>query len=280
MSSFRSFETRRSRRSPDLAVSVVPGDSVIFCGTRTWAYRRISSNTLKPIQHLRRHPILSKGRDEVLAAVAEASVVRFFEGGDRIVRNGAKQREVLLISAGKIQLSRRNRETDSQILVGLLEAPAIFGDAELYAKTDWVVTGTAVGSTAVVAIPNEVFDRMVASDHTLAAELYRDACARHMLVIQIMQILALQKTQHQILRLLWGLSTVEEGERIAPLSQVQLAKALGLNRKTIARNLADLESAGLIVREKAQVQLRLPNDYPLWRDLAPHGLGASWRLGD
>jgi CRP-like cAMP-binding protein len=233
---------------------------------------------VRPIHFLRRHPILSKASGDALEALAAASEVRNFEAGGKVVRSGTPQREVLLIAEGKVELSRRNREADTQILVGLLESPAIFGDAELYAKSEWIVTGTASTPVTLVAMPNDAFDRLVGSDGAVAAALYRDACARHMLVIQIMQILALQKTEHQILRLLWGLSEDRGGKRTAPLSQVQLAKALGLNRKTIARNLSGLEEEGLIERSGDEVVLLLPSDYPLWRDLGAHGLGASWQL--
>lgn len=191
---------------------------------------------------------------------------------------GLAQTDVILIARGEVELHRKNLETDTQILVGLLSAPAIFGDAEHYAGTGWVVSGTASTDVTIVAMPNAAFDQMVESDGKIAAQLYRDACARHMLVIEIMQMFALQRTEYRILRLLWGLSTVKDGQRWAPFSQVQLVKALGLNRKTIARNIEDLEAEGLIEKHGSEILLKLPDDHPRWRELGTFGLGASWGL--
>jgi hypothetical protein len=43
----------------------------------------------------------------------------------------------------------------------------------------------------------------------VAFALYREACARHMLAIQLVQIFALQKTENKILRLI---SELAEGD--------------------------------------------------------------------
>jgi CRP-like cAMP-binding protein len=231
---------------------------------------------------LRRNPVLREGADRVLREIAAKSEIRFFDKGAPIVAAGSPQTHVLFVAEGQLRLYRLNREAETQILVGVLDPPAIFGDAELYGGARWSVSARAERPTTIVAMPNASFDRMIASDGRISAGLYRDACARHLLAVQIMQVLALQKTQHQILRLLWDLaprSEVAGGARVAPLSQVRLAKAIGANRKTIARNLKDLEDAGLIRREgKDSVELLIAEDVVFWGSLSKHGFGASWRL--
>ena len=227
------------------------------------------------IRVLRRNPVLSAGDDRALARLAAASSERVLDAGDVLVRVGSPQRDVFLIADGQLELYRRNRLAETQILCGVLHPPSLFGDAELYSKTPWTVSAKAVEPTVVVAMPNAAFDAIVDADGKVAAGLYRDACARQMLVIQIMQIFALQKTQHQILRLLWS---VADGDRVAAVSVVQLARALGLNRKTVTRHLKELEALEMLRRDKDSVQLLLPDDLPLWPSLPEHGFGAAWRL--
>jgi CRP-like cAMP-binding protein len=193
-----------------------------------------------------------------------------------VARVGAPVEHVLMIASGQLELYRKNREADTQMLVGVIESPAILGDAELYGRSQWVVMVRAAVSSVVVRMPGVAFDRMVASDGRIAAGLYRDSCARHLLAVEIMQVLTLQKTQNKILRLLLALARRDADERpVARVSQVQLADALGLNAKTVRRHLAELERSGKIERRREEIVLS--GEQAEWGHLG-RGFGAAWRL--
>jgi CRP-like cAMP-binding protein len=227
---------------------------------------------------LRRNPVLAMGSDAVIDQVAKASEVEVYDKGAMLTRAGAAQTHVLVIASGRCELYRKDREAGTQMLTGIIEAPAIFGDAELYGASPWIVSTRAVAETIAVRIPNAAFDKMISSDLKIAAALYRETCARHLLAIEIMQVFALQKSQNKILRLLHSFArTDESGERAARVSQVQLARALGLNAKTIQRHLASLEKEGLIRRDGERVVIEAKSgDFMSLRG----GLGAKWMLPD
>jgi CRP-like cAMP-binding protein len=224
---------------------------------------------------LRNHPIFSKASAEALLALSKHCEVRHYRPEQKVAVTGFEQTHVLVMCRGSVSLHRKNKEADTQMLVGIIQAPAVFGDAEFFSGyKKWIVSAEAIEPTEAVAIPNEVYRRWIEEQPKVAAALYADASARHFLVINLMQVFALQKTTHKILRLLYSLR--REGESQVPLRQVELADALGMNRRTISRHLDELESRGLIRRTGRQVEL-VVGDIS-FSTLATEDMGASWRL--
>jgi CRP-like cAMP-binding protein len=227
---------------------------------------------------LRRNPALAAGDDAVLAQVAKESEVRIYDRGTKVALVGGQQTHVLLIASGRLELYRKNKEDDTQMLVGVLDPPAIFGDAELYGRSPWIVSARASRDSIVVRIPNGTFDRMIDQDPKIAASLYRDVCARHLLVVEVMQVFGLQKTKNKILRLLQELAKpIDDGasRRLARVTQVQLAQALGMVPRTIRRHLQELEREGLISRCDDGIFIEAAGTP--WAALRG-GFGAAWKL--
>lgn len=98
-----------------------------------------------------------------------------------------------------------------------------------------------------------------------------------------MQVHGLQKVKYKILRLLWEMAPAAEssGARVVPHSQTDLAKALGVNRKTIARNLQELEDEGVIRRSGTAVEILLPREALPLRPFTAGAPNAAWivRIG-
>jgi CRP-like cAMP-binding protein len=237
-------------------------------------------------QLLRRNPVLASAGDRNLEHLAAASEARHFEPGVVVTRFGMPQTHVLVIAVGELALSKKNRATRSQMLMGILRAPALLGDAELYGRAPWSITATTTKPTTIVAIPNEVFDRAVREDLQLAYGLYKDASCRHLLVIYLMQVMALQTTGHRILRLLMQRAAEQHARKDPPLGEhvirvdtMNLARAVGVNRKTVARTITGLEQRGLLRRlGRDKVSLPATLDIATLRDLGEFGFGAAWRL--
>jgi CRP-like cAMP-binding protein len=226
------------------------------------------------LELLARNPVLGLGSPAALEQLAEASTVRRYAAGATVTIARSPQTHVLVLAEGKLALKKRNREAKTQLLVGVIVAPAIYGDAEAYSATRrWVASARAAEPTLAVQVPNRALDAFVEREGKAAAALYRDACARHYLAVELMQVHALQKTQHKILRLLMSQATGPGRE--VQVRPAQLAAALGVNRKTVARNLALLEEQGLLARHGRAVELK--PDRESFAALQG-GLGARWEL--
>ena len=233
------------------------------------------------LELLRRHPILRLAGSAKLDVVAQASRTRHFARGDLVVQPKFPHTGIYVLAEGVFEVTRRNRESDAEVLIGIMEAPGVFGDAELHAgKTEWSVTVRAAQSASAVLVPNNVFLEFVRTEPLVAAALYSDAAARLMLALELMQVFALQKVEHKILRLLYRVSQPADGNghRVAPLSQVRLSRALGVNVKTISRHLNSLQKKGVIRREENLVHLFATEEGAFGRAIERPGLAAQWRL--
>lgn len=233
------------------------------------------------LSKLRAHPILGQARPESLAWLAERSDLKTYDPGDVACRAGRPQRNIMVLLSGALRLYRRNKAMETEMLVGIMKAPAVFGDAELYARAPWTISGVAVEPVDAVLVPNEAYDAFIEAEGKVAAAMYRDSCARHALVVEIMQIFGLQSTQNQVLRLLIRQAAADQttGDPLTvPLHPVALARSLGVNRKTVARKLKELEDLGYIARQGDRVTLHIPEEYRRMAELPEASLGAVWKL--
>jgi CRP-like cAMP-binding protein len=233
---------------------------------------------LDALPWIHRIPALAKAEESMLRWAAAQCEVRHYEREKQVVRAGDRCTHVLLVAQGELHLYRRNREAKTQILIAVVEAPATFGDAELYADAPWMVSARSVADSVIVHMPTAVFDRLVSSSAPVAAALYRECCARLLLAVQVMSVHGLQKVRNKVLRLLWDRSHLEDGgRRVAGLSLVELAEALGVTTKTIQRNLRELETAGLVRRDGTTLELLLDANELPWRPVA-RAKSADWKL--
>lgn len=235
---------------------------------------------MNPLPLLQLNPVLASAPSEALAALSKQCEVRQHAPGSPLVLAGSPAKAIYLLGTGRLEIRRRNRAAGTEVLMGALLPPSLLGDAELYGHSRWPHSVRAVVKSRVVHIPCEVFDRFVAKTPAVSYGLYKDACARHMLAINIAQVFALQKTSHRILRLLNTLAPDGEGgaPRKVRVSQSELARSLGLNWKTISRNLEQLETTGLLVRQGRDFLLPLDRSQT-WQELRG-GFGSEWTLSD
>ena len=236
---------------------------------------------IEALPWLHRIPAFARANDASLARAAALSELRSYPSEKQVVRSGDPQTHVLIVAQGGLHLYRQNREAKTQMLIAVVRAPATFGDAELYAKAPWMVSARSTDDTVIVHMPNRAFDELIAENGPVAAALYRETCARLLLAVQVMQVHGLQKVKYKILRLLWEMTPAESsGARVVPHSQTDLAKALGVNRKTIARNLQELEDERVIRRSGTAVEILLPREALPLRPFTAGAPNAAWKLPD
>jgi CRP-like cAMP-binding protein len=220
-----------------------------------------------------------------IANLAAASQVKTLAAGELLFRAGAKHDSVVYLTHGRMALYRRNAARDITLLLGIVEAPSLFGDAECAAGVQWMCSVRAEEDSWCLLIPNQDFLATIDSHAELAARMYRDASVRHLLANHTAQTIALHDVETRLLRLLLdyahrfgrrdGKSAIIE----KPISRVALAAALGVTRKTITRTIQPLEERGTIgYDEEGQIAI---HDLDALRAILPHDLfGLSSSLGE
>lgn len=226
-----------------------------------------------------RSPTLAGAQRESVLELAAESSARVFEQRALVIRAGLPLRHILYVVEGLIALSTGDPGA-RELLLGVAEAPAFIGDEDLWGSGRWTVTGRALRTSLLLLIPRSVFEARVAADHGFAAGLYREACRRHSQIRMALQSRATEPTDTQLLRLLWDLaqpSGVPGEIAVAPLSHSGLARALGLDRKTVARNLRRLVARGVISVRGREVSLKTDRRFDV--DRGPSARTAcSWRF--
>jgi len=207
---------------------------------------------MDPLQILRTAQLFSCLSDAEKKKLARASEVKIFDEGRRLVRAGLSHDAVIFLARGKVALYRRNKKRDVTLLLGILEAPSLFGDAECAAGTHWMCTARAEEDSVCLWIPNREFLALIDGNGELAARMYRDASVRHLLANHTAQTLALYDVETRLQRLLldfgYRFGRQSGGDVIIdrPISKTELAAALGVTRKTITRAFPPLMERGVL----------------------------------
>ena len=226
---------------------------------------------------IKRNPALQLLGDVPLQLLAKHSEVKHYVVNDKVVTLGNPQAHILLIGSGTCKLYRRNSAKKTQVLVAVARAPSIVGDTEYYSgREQWMTSIKTVTEASIVFMPVKTFQQLVDHNTQVAAALYRDVCSRHMLAIELVQILALQSTRNKILRLLWTRIFQNKNE-YAKLALTEIANVLGLNRKTIARTLLAMQQEGVLKRQGQRFALHGPAASTPWKELR-QGFGFEWHL--
>jgi CRP-like cAMP-binding protein len=231
-------------------------------------------------------PLFSGTDGDDLRALADQAELRPADAGDIVIRAGMPQAHIVFLAKGKLAIYRRNKASDIALLLGMLEAPSLFGDAELYAGVPWMASARAETDVVCLMLPTKLFDDIVGRNVALAARLYRDASARHMLANHTAQTVVLYDVEVRIFRLLldyayrYGRREGDNAIIERPISQVEMAAALGVNRKTIARTLKPLEEAGTVVRTDGEESWQIVGLARLEARLPKQLLGLSSRFGE
>lgn len=189
-----------------------------------------------------------------LATLAKNSTLRTATANELVARAGLPVPGIIYLAEGRLAIFRRNVSHDITILLGRMSAPSIFGDMEVLADMPWTVSARAETDCVYVVIPAQVFHSTIINEPDVLYRLYRDTSTRHLMANHSARVLALHSVETRLLRLLidyvhsCGHVENERGSIDYPLSQVDLAVGLGVNRRTIARTLEPLLESGLIER--------------------------------
>jgi CRP-like cAMP-binding protein len=201
---------------------------------------------------LRRAPIFASAPAEALQTLAAEAQVRLVDRGKHVLHAGSPLSAIIYLAEGQLLLYRRNKKRGLNVLLGVLDAPSLFGDAEWASGIPWMEDVRAESDCQLVLLPVGIFERFLQKHPRVLFEVYKDACIRHMMANQSLQAMALYDVRTRLLRLL--LDFVHQSGRIEDdrgftgraLRVADLAAGLGVTERTVARALAELKDEGVL----------------------------------
>lgn len=107
------------------------------------------SSTLQIHEALRNNYLMQGLTEAQIASVAELASTKMFQGGDVVVRQFAKDNDLLIVLTGKARVNNFNGELIAEAGPG-----SIIGEMSLIDDKPRSATVVAVGDTTAVTIPN------------------------------------------------------------------------------------------------------------------------------
>lgn len=213
--------------------------------------------------------------EAALSGLAERATCQEVESGGILARKGLPRRGVMVLLQGTASLHHRNYESGVAVQLDLVDAPALLGEAEWAAASPWISTIRAESDVTIVSVNDDDFLRCVVDYPHFLRRLYHRSCARQLDAQLQSAAAATCDTRSRIIRLLleyvcyFGARDGNVATIDRPLTQVQIARALGLTRKTVQRTLQPLRERGVVeidsqghwvIRDLSRLESRIPEE--------------------
>ena len=192
-----------------------------------------------------------------------------FPPGVQLFRHGDLAHEVLIMESGLVKLTR-SEENGREFIIALRFSDSLLGSSTAVSAQQHPFTAVTVTSCRLLQISRRHFADLIANDpqvnsfvnKTLGREVSE-------LMIHITH-LACIPVQQRLQQLLWRLSKdgcaeCKVGNRIRlPLKYWEVAALLAITPAYLTRLFIELETAGLLSRQKGWIKIPVPHN--LWHD--------------
>ncbi|MGA5817212.1 Crp/Fnr family transcriptional regulator [Kitasatospora sp. NPDC094028] len=203
-------------------------------------------------------------RAEVLEGLVSkggvGSAVRF-RAGQTIIQEGDLSNHVVMLRAGIAKVVTRNAD-DTEIVLGLREAPEIIGEQAALNGTPRSASVIALTDVTALAISAEDFRALVGEHPEAAAavlgivtERLREADQGR---LELATHTVAQRVAARLVALAPQIGVVDEatGAVRLPLSQQDLAGWAGASREAVVRTLRLLRDEGVVTTERRQIVIQ------------------------
>lgn len=197
------------------------------------------------------------------AALLAVATRRTFEAGSVICHQGDETRNVLVVSRGRVRVSRFALSGE-ETLLAVRGAEDIIGEVAAIDGQGRSATITAVDVVEGVLIPAAAFIRLCEGHPRLVWAVLRVVVSRSRAAGD-QQDLRTGPSLQRVGGVLLGLAHRDASDMIAtvPLSQRELASIVGISRETLVRALKTLREAGIIATHRTRIEILLEDELRL-----------------
>ncbi|MEV6609728.1 Crp/Fnr family transcriptional regulator [Kutzneria sp. NPDC051319] len=176
--------------------------------------------------------------DEQWSALLDAGIPRGYRPGDELVRQGDPGGFVLVLRTGRVQVLRTEAD-GSRLLLEVRAAGDLIGEMAARGSGVRNATVVAVDQCHAQRVPVAAFDRLAAA--ALLPDYIVSKINQHLPVrVQLAHFTPPQKVARLLAELIALAGPELADPRLIPLSQQEIADALGLSRSSVAAVVADL----------------------------------------
>jgi CRP-like cAMP-binding protein len=210
--------------------------------------------TAAQIGAVRKHPIWRDASDAAVRRLCALAREVPLRANDVILKAGDPAAAIHLLVEGAARVFYPASKDAAEITVKLFWAPAAFGDAESILRSRWAETVEALTPGRVLIAPAAQYFRLMQAEPSVCFRQYWDVARRFGVAIRSERQANLGELTDRTIAILlayanhFGLRT-EDGTLIDyPLTQEDIGKQVGANRRSIVSVLSGLYRHGALSR--------------------------------
>lgn len=212
------------------------------------------ASSAEVLEFLRVVPLFSKINGSTARNLATQCRFRQFDKGERIFHESDTAECAFLVRSGKISIIL-NSTDGRELVIDEMRPGDILGEVGLLTRTSHTASAVARTHCEVLALPRELFLRMIDDEPVLARRIL-DVTAHRLQRSAVRETaLAFLDAQARLARYLLALEAEEHDKGYVTASQEDLARGTGLIRQTVAKVLGRWRRDGWLLTGRGRVLL-------------------------
>jgi CRP-like cAMP-binding protein len=228
---------------------------------------------------LGKNPIFRALDEDDRARVVAASSIRTYEPREPILVEDQEAHFIYILLSGSARVFHAS-PAGVQVVVMFCREPSLFGELEILLDVRHIENVSAVSRARVLAIPRDVFLRLLDRQPPVARALLGEVTAKLAMASHNQKALACHTVGMRLATFLVSYCLFEgraapDGVFIAAvLTQDDMAEALGVTRRAVSKEVARWQKAGILARRGGHYVVR--DLARLTGEAAPHHIGLTY----
>jgi CRP-like cAMP-binding protein len=199
-----------------------------------------------------RSPLFDGVEPAIVDRLLEQSATQVLGPGALVLDEQQEADRFFILHAGSVRVFYRSTE-GVQVVVKLFRAPAVFGEMECLTEIRYVEAVDTLEKSIIVIVPKLALLEALQLSHALSLNLLKDVAARLCIAAQNERSLTFHPLETRLANLFltyiefYGLPAADGILIRIPLTQNDLANAIGTVRRSITRVLQGWQRDGIVV---------------------------------
>ena len=200
---------------------------------------------------LKSTPLFENISTEDLTHFAANGNEKKFKKGQMIFESGSPADSVYLVLDGWAKLFRESPDGEESVIAVIAKGET-FGEAAVFARSNFYVNCMAVEDCTVLAVPCDAFVQKIHENGEFALKILASISARQKFLVQQIEQLTMKSAPQRLgLFLLKIYATSHTGNYIhLPFDKSLIASRLGIRSETFSRAVRKLKNEGINVKGK------------------------------
>jgi CRP-like cAMP-binding protein len=233
-------------------------------------------------QRLAENPVFAGLGAAAVAQLLRAAELRVYQPREPVLGEDDPPAFVYAVLSGSVRVYHSS-PGGLQVTLKIFKPPSVFGEMEALCNLPMLENVAALEESQLLRIPRPVFLDLLRAHPALTVALLKDVCARFCIACQHEKSLAFHSLRTRLAHFLVTYAGFD-GERTArgvrlrlKMTQDDMADALGVTRRAIAREVIRWQKEGVLAQERGHYILRKID--VLTSEAEPVQLGLTYTIG-